>query len=116
MPLAKSLLLPLELIAAGLATDAAIQNKTYVSGMTTLIISNNEKKDIMEIVKAKSLEESGLLIKSVVETIENEANEQKRWISWYISRYIRYQFLANLLAGEKIVQAAEGMIRTVQDF
>ena len=58
--------------------------------MTTLIISNNEKKDIMEIVKAKSLEESGLLIKNVVETIENEANEQKRWIYWYISRYIRY--------------------------
>ena len=58
--------------------------------MTTLIISNNEKKDIMEIVKAKSLEESGLLIKNVVETIENEASEQKRWIYWYISRYIRY--------------------------
>ena len=44
MPLAKSLLLPLELIAAGLVTDAAIQNKTYVSGMTTLIIQTTKRK------------------------------------------------------------------------
>ena len=41
-------------------------------GTTTLIISNEEMDDIMEIVK--SLEESGLLIKGVSETIKNEAN------------------------------------------
>ena len=43
--------------------------------MTTLIISNEEMNDIMKIVK--SLEESGLLIKGVSETIKNEAKEQK---------------------------------------
>ena len=37
--------------------------------MTTLIISKEEKDDIMIIVKF--LEESGLLIKGVGETIEN---------------------------------------------
>ena len=37
--------------------------------MTTLIISNEEEDDIMIIVKF--LEESGLLIKGVGETIEN---------------------------------------------
>ena len=42
---------------------------------TALIISNEEMNDIMEIVK--SLEESRLLIKSVSETIKNEAKEQK---------------------------------------
>ena len=39
------------------------------SGMTTLIISNGEMDDIMKITK--SLEESGLLIKGVRETIKN---------------------------------------------
>ena len=42
----------------------------FESGMTTFIISNEEMNDIMKIVK--SLEESGLLIKGVSETIENE--------------------------------------------
>ena len=47
--------------------------------MATLIISNDEMNDIMKIVKkvVKSLEESGLLIKGVGETIPDEANEQK---------------------------------------
>ena len=36
---------------------------------------NEEMKDLLEIVKC--LEESGLLIKSVNETIENEAKKQK---------------------------------------
>ena len=47
--------------------------------MTALIISNEEVKDIMKIVR--SLEESGLLIKSVSESIKNEAKGTKRWIS-----------------------------------
>ena len=38
--------------------------------MTALIISNDEMKDIMKIVKA--LEEPGLLLKGVSEAIENE--------------------------------------------
>ena len=43
------------------AADAAIHKKMFGSGMTTLIISNEEMNDIMKIVK--SLKESGLLIK-----------------------------------------------------
>ena len=43
--------------------------------MTTLTTSNEEMNDIMEI--GKSLAASGLLIKGVSETIENEAKEQK---------------------------------------
>ena len=45
------------------------------SGFITLIISNEEMNDIMKIVK--SLEDSGLLIKDVSETIKNDAKEQK---------------------------------------
>ena len=44
-------------------------------------------EDTTKIVK--SLEESGLLIKYVSETIENEAKEQKMWISWHVVWYIK---------------------------
>ena len=42
---------------------------------TTLIISNNEMKDIIKIVK--SLEDSGLFLEGVSKKIQNEAKEQK---------------------------------------
>ena len=85
-PLAKSVLIPLELTAAA-ATDAAIHKNTFGSGTVTLIISNEERNDIIKIVK--SIEESGLLIKGVSKTIENEAKKTKRRISQYVIRYIR---------------------------
>ena len=58
-PLAKSVLIPLGLIAAESSTDAAIHKKIFGSSVTTLIISNEEMNDNMIIVK--SLEESGSL-------------------------------------------------------
>ena len=41
-PLTKSVLIPLGLTAAASATDAAIQEKIFGSGMTTLTISKDE--------------------------------------------------------------------------
>ena len=46
---------------------------------TAIIISTVEMNDIMKLVK--SLEESGLLIKGVSETIKNEAKEKKEGFS-----------------------------------
>ena len=61
-PLAKSVLIPLGLTTAASAADAGIQKKILGSGnMTTLIISNDEIEDIIEIVK--SYEDSGSLLK-----------------------------------------------------
>ena len=57
--LTKRVWIPLGLTAAAAATDAAISKKMFGSGVTTLIISNEELNDIMKIVK--SLEESDLL-------------------------------------------------------
>ena len=68
-PLTKSLLIPLGLRAAASAADAGIQKKVLRSWRTTLIISNEEMKHIMKIVKY--LEESVLLITDTSETIEN---------------------------------------------
>ena len=44
-PLAKSILIPLGLTGAASATDAAIHNKMFSSGMTILIISNEARND-----------------------------------------------------------------------
>ena len=68
-------MIPLGLTAAASVTDASVHKKMFGSDTTTLIISNEEMNDITKIVK--SLEESGLLIKGVSETIKNEAKEQK---------------------------------------
>ena len=81
--LAKSVLIPLGLTAAASAADAGIHKKILGSGhnhpsSTTLTISNNEMEDIIRI--AKSLEDSGLLLKGVTETVQNEVKEQKRRI------------------------------------
>ena len=62
-PLAKSVLIPLELSASASATDAAIFKKMSVSGTTILIILNEEINDIIKTVK--SLEELGSLIKKL---------------------------------------------------
>ena len=48
----------------------------YGSGTKTLIISNKEIKDIMEIVKV--LVDSNILLKGVTNTTKNEIKDQKR--------------------------------------
>ena len=66
--------MPLGLTASTPATNAAIQNITFGTAMTTLIASNEEMYDILTIVK--SLEEFALLIKGVSETFQNEIKDQ----------------------------------------
>ena len=74
-PLAKGVLITLGLTAAASAADAGIHKKILGSGNTTLIISNDEMKDIIKIVKY--LEDSGLFLEGFSEIIHNEAKEQK---------------------------------------
>ena len=52
-----------------------VLKKMLGSGATTLIISNDEMDDIFKIVK--SLENYGVLLKGVSETIQHEAKEQR---------------------------------------
>ena len=68
VPLALNILAPLVITAAASAIDAGIKKKIYGSGTTTLIISNEEKKDIMKIVQA--LEDSNILLKRVTKAIK----------------------------------------------
>ena len=63
-----------------------------------------------------SLEESSSLIKSVIETIENEAKEQNGGFLNMILVTLGASLVGNLLAGKGVMQAVEEMIRAVQDF
>ena len=86
-PLTKSVLIPLGLTAAASAADAGIHKKILGLGHsllsstlhnndnTILIISNDEMKEIIKIVK--SLEGSSLLPGGVSEAIQNEAKNKE---------------------------------------
>ena len=104
-PLAKSLLIPLGLTAAASAADAGIHKKILGSGhMTTLIISNDDIHDIIKI--AKSLEDSGLLVKEVTERVQNEVKEQKGGFLSMLLGTSGAILLGNLLLG--IYRAGKG--------
>ena len=119
-PLAKSVLIPLGLTEVESATDAAIQKKMFGSGCrsdlalctTRLIISNEEINDIMKIVK--SLEESGLLIKGVCETIRKEANKQNGGFHSMLLDTLSTSLLENLFTGKSATRPRKGMIRAGQ--
>ena len=113
-PLAESVLIPLRLTAAASSTGAAIHKKMFGSGNTTLIISNEEMNDIIKIIK--SLEESGLLIKGVSETVKNEAKEEKGGFVSMLLGALSASLLGNLLSGKGTIRAGEGLIKAGQDF
>ena len=90
-------------------------------GTLTLIISKEEMNNIMKIIK--SLEESGLFIKSVSKTIKNEAKEQKGGYLSMLLDTLGASLLGTLLAGkgtitagQDTVRAGEGTVRAGQDF
>ena len=65
---------------------------------TTLIMSNNKMKELIEIVK--SLGDSGLLLKGVSETIQNEAEEPKGRFLGMLLDTLGASLLGNILAGK----------------
>ena len=66
----------------------------------TLIISNEKMNDVMKIVT--SLEDSGLLIRSVSKTINNQAKEQKIGFPSIILGTLGASLLRNLLTGKGV--------------
>ena len=115
-PLANSVLIPLGLTAAASAADAGIHKKILGSGNTTLIISNKDMDDLIQIVKP--LEESGLLLNRVTESVENEVKEQKGGFLSMLLGTLGASLLGNLLTGKgvnrkgkRIHRAVEGIVR-----
>ena len=115
-PLAKSVLILLGLTAEASAADSGIHKKILGSGhrhssssapkKKTLIISNDEMKYIIETVK--SLEDSGLLLKGVSETIQNEAKEQKGGFLSMLLGTLGASLLGNILAGKGAIATSQG--------
>ena len=113
VPLAKNVLAPLGISTAMSAIDGSIKKEMLGSEMTTLIISNDEMNDILKIVK--SLENSGLLLKGVSETIQHEAKEQRGGFLSMLLGTLGASLLGDILSkglsGKGVIRAGEGTIR-----
>ena len=107
--LTKSVFVPLILTTAASATDAAIQKKISGSCTTTLVFLNEDLNDVMK--TAKPLIKSGLIIKGVSETVENEVKEQKVLFLGILVATLGASLLGNMLAGKGVIRAVERTVR-----
>ena len=80
--------------------------KILGSGNTTLIISNDEIHDIIKIVKP--LEDSGLLVKVITETVQNKVKEQKGGFLRALFGALGASLLGDFLIGKGIYRAGKG--------
>ena len=109
LPLAKNILAPLGLTAAMSAIGGSIQKKIHDSGVK-VIIEEEDMKDIINIIEA--LENSGILLKGVSKTIENETKEQRGGFLSMLLGTLGASLLGNLLTGGKVImRAGDGIVR-----
>ena len=116
-PLLKFVVKPLGILgltAAASATDAAINKKILGSGNhTTLIISNDDMQDLLKI--GKSLEDSGILLDGITETVKNEVKELKGGFLSMLLGTLGASLLGDLLttnlSGRGVIRPGEGTIR-----
>ena len=122
LPLIKSVIKALGMLgltAAASATDAAIKKKILgyninnINNHTTLIISNDDMEDLFKIVK--SLEDSGILLDGITETVKNEVKEQKGGFVSMLLGTLGASLLSDLLtkdlSGRCVTREGEGTIR-----
>ena len=109
LSLAKNVLAQLGLTAAMSAIDGSIQKKIHGSGIK-LIIEEEDMNDIMKIIEA--LENSGILLKGVSKTTENETKEQRCGFLSMLLGTLGARLLGNLLTdGNGIMRAGDGIVR-----
>ena len=106
--MAKDVIAPLGLTAAMSAVDGSIQKKIHGSGVK-LIIEQEDMNDIMKIIEA--LENSGILLKGITKTIENETKEQRGGFLSMLLGTFGASLLGNLLTGKGIMRAGDGIVR-----
>ena len=91
------------------AVGGSIQKKIHGSGVK-LIIEQEDMNDIIKIIEA--LENSGILLKGVTKTVENETKEQRGGVLSMLFGTLGASLLRNLLTGGKgIVRAGDGIVR-----
>ena len=99
-PLARSVLIPLGLTAAASVADTGK--------------SNDETEDIIWTVK--SLEDSGVLVKGVSETIQNEVKQQKGGFRSMLLGTLGANLLGNILADKEMSRAGDKQRFTASSF
>ena len=113
LPLLKSVIKPLGMLgltAVVSATDAAINKKILGFGNhTTLIISNDDLNDLLEVLK--SLEKNDILLDGITETVKNEVNEEKGGLLSMLLGILGASLLGNMLAGRGVIRAGERTVR-----
>ena len=122
LPLSKSVIKPLGMLgltAAASATDATINKKILGSeNHTTLIISNDDMQDLSKIVKL--LEDSGILLDGITETVKNEVKEQKGGFLSMLLGTLGASLLGDVLtenlSGRGVIRAGEGTVRAGYGF
>ena len=91
------------------AIDGSTQKIIHGSGVK-LIIEQEDRKDIMNIIKA--LENSGILLKGVSETIKNETKKQRGGFLSMLLGTLGASLLGNLLTGGiGIMRVGDGIVR-----
>ena len=84
----------------------------------TLIISNDEMDDILKIIK--SLEDSGVLLKGVSETVKQEAKEQRggflSMLLGTLGASLLGDILSKCLPGRRVIRAGYGSKRASLKF
>ena len=107
LPLAKNVLVLLGLTAAMSAIDGSIQKKMNDLGIKLVI----EEQDMNDMKIIEALENSGILLKGVSKTIENETKEQRGGFLSMLPGTLGASLLGNLLTGGKgIMRAGEGRV------
>ena len=113
LPLLKSVIKPLGMLgltAVVAATDAAINKKILGFGNhTTLIISNDDLNDLLEVLK--SLEKNDILLDGITETVKNEVNEEKGGLLSMLLGTLGASLSGNMLAGRGVIRAGERTVR-----
>ena len=84
------------------------ENSSSSHNNIVLIISNDEMKDIIKIVKSV---DSGVLLNGVTETVQNEVKEQKGGFLSILLGTLGAILLGNILEGKVINRAGEGIVR-----
>ena len=88
-------------------------SSSSASHHTTLIMSNKDMEDLIKIVK--SLEDSGLLLKGVTESVQNEVKEQKRGFLSMLLGTLSASFLGNPLTGKGAIATSQGRVVNKKD-
>ena len=109
LPLAKNVLAPLGLTVAMSAIEGSIPKKIRGSGVK-LISEQEDMNDNVKIIEA--LENSGILLKGISKTIENETKEQREGFLSMLLGTLGASLLRNVLTGGKgMTKTGEGIVR-----